>query len=222
MSTNADWSDLPAGQVFVDDENAKKATSSGLSDAIDGIDIEIGDEDDLLGSPTASVRSDSTVEVIVPVKCGLLPTGLPLTMQVLDERSRVPMITETAHTSNDSKNSGMTSNDLKSSSLTSNDLSNQGASLPVPTTTPQVHLTRNKPRALARPAAIPPSNPLNLIGNLDDYALSVPIVNNWKYVPNPPGVLRMPFRGLESHVRSRLTPDARTKLQMSAHRNGSI
>ena len=117
MSSDANWSDVPpeqVGQAFVDDaadeDEAKRMPSSGLSDAIDGIDIEIGDEDDLLGSPTGSVTSESTVEVIVPVKRGILPTDLPLTMQVLDERSRVPMITEAPHGSVTTKTLQMTSN----------------------------------------------------------------------------------------------------------------
>ena len=217
MSGEADWSETPPGQVgstIVDDaiaeEDAKRMPSSGLSDAVDGIDIQVF-EDDLLLSP-----SSSTVGVLVPVKRGILPTDLPPTMQAIDERSRVPMIAETAHASN--VGSQMTSNDLKFKTLTSNDLETQLA----PSTTQQVILTRTKPRVLtnARPANMPSLNPQSLIGDLDEYALSVPVVANWKYVSNPPDVLRMPFHGLEGHVRSRLTPEDRTKLQMSAHRIG--
>ena len=58
----------------------------------------------------------------------------------------------------------------------------------------------------------------NYIGEVSDYAASIPSVPAWKFVPNPPGVIRMPFRGLEQHVRQRLTQSDRTKLQMSAHR----
>lgn len=230
MDSHADWSETPPGQVgnaLVDEiaaEEDAKHVSSGLSDAVDGIDIEVDDEDRLLGSPTPSVASESTIEILVPVKSGLLPTNLPPTMQAIDARSRVPMLTESAHGSNDLDKSNLTSNDLNVAKMTSNDPATTGTTPPpAPTTTQQVILTRTKPQVMtvARSSNMSSSNSLPLIGNVDDYALDVPIVAKWKYVPNPPGVTRMPFRGLEGHVRSRLTPTDRTNLQMSAHRNGS-
>ena len=81
-------------------------------------------------------------------------------------------------------------------------------------------LTHTKPSVLANLEAGRPSLAVPvLIGDILDYAASIPTVPAWKFVANPEGVVRMPFRGLEQHVRQRLTQSDRTQLQMSAHRN---
>ena len=239
METSADWSDTPANQVgpevlagaVVDDE-AKM--SSGLSDVVDGIDIHAG-EDELLESPPPSVASQDS-QIVVSVQSGMLPTNMPPSTIVLDNRVRVPEVPIKVTSNDPSPNptdSNLTSNDLE---MASNDSGSMlEVSLPpprlppttsptttimqVPTSTPQVIWSHTRPHVMAnlqagRPALAPPI----LMGPVSDYAASIPFVDKWKYIPNPDGAVRMPSRILEQHVRQRLAPADRTRLQMSAHR----
>ena len=238
METSADWSDTPADQIgpevlagAIVEDNAKM--SSGLSDVVDGIDIHAG-EDELLESPPPSIAPQDT-QIVVSVQSGMLPTNMPPTTIVLDDRVRVP---EVPMTSNDlppqPTDSNLTSNDLE---MTSNDsesmievslpparlpttTSSTTSSIEVPTSTPKVIWSHTRPQVMAnlqagRPALAAPM----LLGPVSDYAASIPFVEKWKYIPNPDGTVRMPNRILEQHVRQRLSPTDRTRLQMSAHRN---
>ena len=232
METSADWSETPPGQVgkpLVDSTEAEEedamlaeVSSTGLSDFVGEIQLHALDnavlEAELLNSGDTEVAP-----VLVPVKSGALPTDLPSGFAPLDHRVLVPKV---EHSSDAVE---MTSNDLKSKStelpMTSNDLNTSTSTTTTTTTTadmtvPQVIVTYNKPTVLvhSKPANMPSLTPHVLIGNVSDYAISIPTVSKWKYIPNPSGTLRAPFHGLEHQVRYRLTPETRAELQMSAHR----
>jgi len=242
METSADWADVPPGQVgpsIVDDaaaeddaESINANLSSGLSDVVGEIDIHV-DEEQLLESPPPSVSSqDSQPSTVVPFSTGILPTDLPSEMLVIDERVTVPVVPISSSTielqmiPNDFKKAivvPVKSEPADTTTTTTTTTKTTATISAPPSTTPQVILTHSKPSVLAnlesgRPSLAPPPA---LIGNLSDYAASIPSVAAWKYVPNPDGTVRMPFRGLEQHVRQRLSQNARTQLQMSAHRKFS-
>ena len=237
MESNANWADVPPGHVgptIVDDAAAEDDTlsinaniSSGLSDVVGEIDLHIDEErESLLNTPPPSDPQEFVPDVIVPVSTGLLPTDLPPNMLAIDQRVTVPLVTATVTSATELQ---MIPNDFKPivvktepSTTTTTTSTTTTTPLTVsnpPSETPQVILTHTKPSVLANLQAGRPSlNAPVLIGEVSDYAASIPSVPAWKFVPNPPGVIRMPFRGLEQHVRQRLTQSDRTKLQMSAHR----
>lgn len=241
MDSKADWSDVPPGQVGPDfgelviaqeNENSNvPLISSGLSDCVGEIDIGVG-EDELLSTPPPSVPPlEPPVTVVVSVSSGLLPTNLPSGMIPLDDRVHVPTVPKSDLTSNDLSNaSGMgldslvkTESTLTTSLASTTSVSSTSSSNAVvvtPSTTPQVVWTHSKPTVMANLQTGKPSlTPPVLIGDIYDYAAAVPFVEKWKYIPNPDGVVRLPFNGLEQHIRQRLSPDDRKRLQMSAHRN---
>ena len=239
MSSEANWSDTPPEQVGCEvEEEANvecdaRVLSSGLSDVVDGIDLHVG-EDELLDTPRPS-RSGSPVNFVVPVTQGALPLNLPNDMIAIDDRVQVPEVSTPDLTSNDlnspPKTSDLTSNDLETKSTGSGSMMEVTLPPPTvpsttsttttiaPTTTPMVIWTHTRPHVMANLQAHKPSlaKPV-LLGPVSDYAASAVVVEKWKYVPNPDGVVRLPARVLEQHIRQRLTPTARTRLQMSAHR----
>ena len=230
MDSNADWSDVPPGQVGPDfgalviaqenDNSTAPLISSGLSDCVGEIDIGVG-EDELLSTPPPSVPPlEPPVTVVVSVSSGLLPTGLPCGMVPLDDRVHVPIVSTPDLTSNDLPNveTSSTGNAISTTSISTT----PGPTTMVitPSTTPQVVWTHSKPSVMANLQAGKSSlTPPVLIGDVSDYAAAVPFVEKWKYILNPDGVVRLPFNGLEQHIRQRLSPDDRKRLQMSAHRN---
>ena len=230
MESRADWSDTPPdqvgppvlpGAVVEDDEKLAGNLSSGLSDVVDGIDLHVG-EDDLLNTPPPSVSTqDTPITTVVSIQSGLLPTGLPPTTVVHDNRVRVPEVPMTGSTSNDLD---LTSNDidLEVTLPPPTTTSTTTSTIKVPSTTPQIIWSHTRPNVMANLQANRPSlaAPV-LIGPVSDYAASIPLVDKWKYIPNSDGIVRMPPRMLEQHIRQRLSPSDRTKLQMSAHRKFS-
>ena len=225
MSSEADWSDTPPEQVgndVEDDANAEcdaQQLSSGLSDVVDGIDIHIG-EAELLDTPRPS-RSGSPVSFVVSVTDGSLPTNLPSDTIAVDDRVQVPEVSSPDLTSNDLEMKSTGSESMIEVTLPPPTTMSTTTTtpIPIPTTTPKVIWSHTRPHVMANLQSQKPSlaKPV-LLGPVSDYAASAIVVEKWKYVPNPEGVVRLPGRILEQHIRQRLTPTARTKLQMSAHR----
>ena len=217
MDSTANWSDIPAdqvgGEVFVDaaaKEDAAKV-SSGLSDVVGDIDIggeiDIRDLENELLDTSSVMSTDSPIVAVVPVTSGTLPTDLPSDKLVIDERARVPVV-----------NVQMTSNDLKLIKTTTEPTTT--STMVTPTTVPQVILSHNKVTVMENLKSNKPSlAPPLVIGPVSDYVASALVVEKWKYVPNEGSIIRLPFHGLEQHVRQRLSPLERKRLQMSAHRN---
>ena len=241
MDSKADWSDVPPGQVGPDfaelvvsqenDASNAPPISSGLSDCVGEIDIGVG-EDELLSTPPPSVPPpESPPTIAVSVSSGPLPTDLPTGMIPIDDRVRVPTTADL--TSNDPSNVNMeidstvkveAVSNVSSTAPTTSVSSTTTTTMPVaPTTTPQVIWTHSKPTVMANLKVGKPSlSAPVLIGNVSDYAAAIPFVEKWKYVANPDGVVRLPFNGLEQHIRQRLSPEDRKRLQLSAHRNDKI
>ena len=243
MDTKAEWSDTPPGQVgptfvenaIAEDEAAKVPDSSGLSDVVGEIklhpdDVSLMEQEFLEDQESVSVP----IQAAVSIQHGILPTQLPPGHVALDHRVTVPgaqtsggdvdMPASTSGNNLTSNDLEMTSNDSQPNptgpSLTSNDPPLVINDLTKPTTI----LTRSKPSMIvhAKPANMPTLNAPALIGEVSDYAISIPLVAKWKYIPNPTGLVRLPFHGLEHQVRYRLIPQERTNLQMSAHRKDFI
>ena len=239
METKAEWSDTPPGQVgptFVDEaaaeDDAKNAPdSTGLSDVVGEIDLHPDDvtqmEQEFLHD---SENGQSGIQTAVSIQQGMLPTNLPPGQVALDHRVTVPIVVASTTSNLTSNDLQMTSNDLNTSTnvTQSNPAGPIMTSSDIPTTVndlskPITILTPTKPSVFvaAKPANMPTLTPPLLIGHVSDYAISIPVVAKWKYIPNPPGIVRLPFHGLEHQVRHRLIPQERTNLQMSAHRNDS-
>lgn len=243
METKAEWSDTPPGQVgpsFVDNAVAEESVaavpdSSGLSDVVGEIQLHPDDVSQMEQEFLNDQESAQTlIRASVSIQHGIIPTQLPPGHVALDHRVTVPGVqtsigdSDMLPTSNGlnltSNALQMTSNDSQSNPngplMTSNDIPAALNDLTKPTTI----LTRSKPSVIvhAKPANMPTLTAPALIGNVSDYAISIPIVAKWKYIPNPSGLVRLPFHGLEHQVRHRLVPQERTNLQMSAHRIGFI
>ena len=58
------------------------------------------------------------------------------------------------------------------------------------------------------------------LGRPCDYVPVLQIVDEWQFAPNPPGVTRLPYDGLESQIKTRLSSEDTRVLKDVAIRNG--
>ena len=213
MDSETNWADVPPDQVGpVDDDNNVSDSgpgvnvapaSCGLSDVVGEIEISAL-EDEFLDSPPPYVEAVRANEAPVADDNVVVPT-----VAVLND---VKMADVAAMDSVNVSTAEATTPTLPAPVTTS---------VVTPSTTPQVIFAHSRPTVMKNLESGRSSlSTVPLLGEPSDHVAVQPTVARWKYSPNPPDVRRMPFNGLEHHVRQRLTPADRTALRMSAHRKG--
>ena len=174
--------------------------SSGVSDIVGGIDIDAdGSDSELLQSP---VREDdeSSVTTVGTAR------NNPLDDDDDDDDDKNRLIIAEPTTSNDFSTPQGGAKAI-AGPTTSNDLNSNAQPTPV---------------KVVNDGFVPPPQPEStetLVGKSCDYVPALLVVDDWQFAPNPPGVSRLPFHGIESQVNRRMTQPTKQQLSELAIRN---